>query len=254
MPRKKRRRFYRKRILETESYADIVFDHLGNILFHLIFVFSLFIVLLPVFAFLLTREKIVFFVCLAIVFITSPLTFLSLKSYRHFDIKEFKNSILFLSKDENIQSAALLAANFLLFLRFGLQTMIPIISLILLFILSSLMTFTSMPEVRLRKKIIRSFLVVPFFINLLITFNYLLSFNPTKESYKYSFNYQLVKGYSYSNSYQRSTLISLKNNKYQAYPGIRMFWNFDKMRYGNNITYTFREGILGIKVMTDYEF
>jgi len=46
----------------------------------------------------------------------------------------------------------------------------------------------------------------------------------------------------------------LENNKYDEYPGVRIFLDYEEMRDKKHITYTFKEGILGLRVMTEYEF
>ena len=53
---------------------------------------------------------------------------------------------------------------------------------------------------------------------------------------------------------QESTYIFLENNKYDEYPGVRIFLDYEEMRDKKHITYTFKEGILGLRVMTEYEF
>lgn len=41
---------------------------------------------------------------------------------------------------------------------------------------------------------------------------------------------------------------------YDEYPGIRAFIDYESMQNMEIITYTFKNGCLGFRVMTDYEF
>jgi hypothetical protein len=60
--------------------------------------------------------------------------------------------------------------------------------------------------------------------------------------------------YQHRWNYQKSTFIYLDDNTYSEFPGIRMFLDIDEMRNKNNIRYTFKNGLLGFRVMSDYEF
>jgi len=53
---------------------------------------------------------------------------------------------------------------------------------------------------------------------------------------------------------QDGTYIYLENNAYSEYPGMRTFLDYEEMRNRKHVTYTFKSGLLGLRVMTDHEF
>jgi hypothetical protein len=169
--------------------------------------------------------------------------------------KQFWSSVCFLAKKPVVPHIALLVINLWIFLRIGLQTMIPTLGLIELYILLGLLFSIFTREQNIKHKALVGFSLVPLLINALLCINYWLSFNPVTETYMLHWNYQRVQaGLSTNGEFQRSSLVTLSNNAYSAYPGIRMFWDYEQMEHCRKITYTFKTGFLGIRVMTEYEF
>ena len=91
--------------------------------------------------------------------------------------------------------------------------------------------------------------IAPLIINITLLMNFIISRNPVQETYYFSNRIE-----SSQKGGHESTFITLSNNEYEKYYGIRIFVNFEQMRYSNRITYTFKEGLFGIRVMSDYEF
>ncbi len=58
----------------------------------------------------------------------------------------------------------------------------------------------------------------------------------------------------HQSGWQETTLITLEGNKYEEFIGLRVFWEYEKMEGAQSVSYTFKDGCFGFKVMTDYNF
>ena len=78
-------------------------------------------------------------------------------------------------------------------------------------------------------------------INGLLLINYMVSFNPVQEQYFFGPD-------------GATTAIKLENGTYNEYLGMRFYVTNQHLgAQGNTIVYTFKKGILGLRVMTDYK-
>lgn len=91
--------------------------------------------------------------------------------------------------------------------------------------------------------------VCPLLVNMFFLLNFLFATGETKETYGFRHDWAYVKGGKRPTSY-----IHLTGDKYANYEGIRMFISYEATLKGNQITYTFAEGLFGLRVMKDYEF
>lgn len=144
--------------------------------------------------------------------------------------------------------------NLLLFFNVSFVTLIPTTFIIVLFVLSPFIGYIILKYKKIAKPTLYAFAFAPLTLNILFLFNYLFSFDPVKETYGIGRNSETV----YSKISQRprkqtTTGITLENNAYENYYGIRVFMDEENIK-GGHITYTFKTGILGVRVMTDYEF
>ncbi len=108
-----------------------------------------------------------------------------------------------------------------------------------------------------RKSAMRAIIVfcyAPTTISVLLLLNSLISFNPQTEVYSYKHYQYWARGKNGTEELVTSTYIILENNKYENYYGIRVFQDYQQMTASNCITYTFKTGIFGIRVMKDYKF
>ena len=64
----------------------------------------------------------------------------------------------------------------------------------------------------------------------------------------YNFQHQLT------NTNEKTTYIHLENSKYNNQPWFRTFFDYDAMVDKNKITYTFKNGCLGLRVLVNSEF
>jgi len=131
----------------------------------------------------------------------------------------------------------------------GFQTLIPFRSLILIFVLSiSVFYFLTRFDLKKSKRssAVISFCYCPFVLNLLFVTNFLFSTNPGWETYSFK---QIE-----NNAEGNLAYISLENNRYRDFNGIRIFASYDAMKNNNKIAYKFEEGLFGFRVMKDFRF
>lgn len=165
------------------------------------------------------------------------------------DMKSFWKAISHIVKTKAFIVIILSVFNIAVLLRIGLSTLI---SLSLLF---SSILLTAMIVGGILKMVIKttnSFrlyfypcCIVPLVFSLLLTINFIFSSNPVKETYHFE---------KETDNSKENTYIHLDGDVYDEYAGIRMFSDYQQMRHSNNITYTIEEGLLGIRVLKDFEF
>lgn len=238
---------------DQDGYRDELVEHLSVILGHLVFVASLALMVSPVVAFALGFRQVAAVLTLAVL-LTSPATITALKHYREFNFKRCWNSLLFIWADRVVKTLLVTIVNLIVFARFGLATMIPLLGLIGMYVLTVAVVPFLYRKGGIKRRFFLSITLVPAVINVLLVINYLPSSNPVKETYMIHWNWQTVKGSGATGVKQRSSCISLSGEAYRYYPGIRMFWDFDQIKYSRKITYTFETGLLGLRVMKSYEF
>jgi len=192
-------------------------------------------------------------VSLFIMAITSPLTVDAVRNKPNINFRRLFRACLHVLKTGSFWAAVLTLINISLILRVGFQTLLPLkeiftnfaLSILAIFIITRWIIKPGTPA----RHYFYTFCLTPFLINLLFLINYVFSHNPTQETYPFHPVYQRSRG-----GMQKSTLINLENDAYSPFLGIRMFWSLDDMRNRNRITYTFKEGRLGVRVMTSYKF
>lgn len=240
--------------LKFEDYTNS--DHfksltvLNTLFAHLNFYFSVLIVLvLPLIA--------VYFYgywglggALLIGIMTSPVTVPAFKKSKQLNHFEFFQSVILIAKNRVFLIIIITFFNVFSILKFGLQTLILPKVLLSGFILSFLLFyFVFNSKTNSFKTYFYTFCVAPLVVNFILLFNFYLSFNPVVENYTFK-NAQE----SMYNGKQNSTYIYLENNAYEKFPGIRTFIDYNEMEYKNQVSYTFKTGVLGIRVMTKHEF
>lgn len=188
-----------------------------------------------------------------VVAITSPLTIDAVRNKPVINFKQLFKACLDITKTWGFWITFFTFLNIFLILRIGLQTLLPLKSILTNFAFSILAIFVITKWLIKPKTPMRAyfyaFCLTPLLINLLFLINYVFSRNPSQEKYLFHPVYQRSRG-----GMQKSTLINLDNDVYAQYIGIRVFWSLDAMTNRDRIIYTFKEGKLGVKVMTDYRF
>lgn len=151
---------------------------------------------------------------------------------------------------EGFQVTSSLLVNGLIFWVIGLGTLMPLGTqasiMAQLALLGLLLSF--IPRLKkLRPSLILGF--GPFLFTGMLLVNYLGSHSPRVEDYAYK---QIVRKTS-SGSKERDVLITLENDTYAPYAGVRFFMAQDEVGRARHIRYTMADGLLGIQVMRDYE-
>lgn len=197
-----------------------------------------------------------------IIVITSPVTVQILRSVKTVSFSRFFQAIGQLLRTKLFQLLLLTIFNVGILLKVGIQTMIPFYKLLTLLLMAIAIGFLLthywlQGKVR-RQSVFISTGLIPLLINLFFLINFLFSHSPFTERYHFAKSYQRVVSQvgksSYRGSIQQTTSIILEENKYAAYPGIRTFLDYETMQHATSITYTFRNGLFGIAVVTDFKF
>jgi hypothetical protein len=161
----------------------------------------------------------------------------------NFDRKKYTAALIYLLKWQPFCLVFFSVWNIVLFLKIGLQTLIPLHLLLALFILFTLSTYLGIKVSRYRKFALSACWMVPLFFNVLLLINYLFVCNQTTEHYAFK-----------KEDKDESTLIHLENETYEQYAGMRVFFNYSELSYADHITYTIADGCLGFRVVKDYRF
>jgi hypothetical protein len=208
------------------------------------------------FVLIISKGKVGIIVCFMIWFITLPFAGRVLRE-SEFKPKELFKAILIVFKTRLFKSIIFTIINLYVILFIGFQTLIPLSWLLVGYLLSILISFVILKFIRSKEKrfhLNSLFFSAPLIMSSFLLLNYYISFNPKQETYY--FQYQLREHLGRYESTRKTTMIDLENKKYEEFKGIRVFLSLSKMRNGDaiKIRYTFKEGIFGIRVMTDYKF
>lgn len=187
-------------------------------------------------------------------FLLLPGTVKSIRNPPQLNAGTFVDSVLHIVRTNTFLITSFTAVNIFIILKFGLQTLIPPLLLLIAYgVVIALVFFFCWLRDEKFKTYFYSFGVGPMILNAFVIINFIFSFDPVQETYSFRKDIQSVSTRRGSER-QASTYIYLENSAYDEYPGIRMFLDYEAMKYRNYVTYTFKKGILGIRVMTDYQF
>ncbi len=132
------------------------------------------------------------------------------------------------------------------FFDIGLQTFIPVTTLLLTYISFPLIVFFLMRFFFKRNDVMLAFGIMPAFISFLLIVNYTFTGPVTEETYHY-------RPYDTEDSGE-STLIYLENDVYDEFAGVRLFYYFGEVTSANTITYHTATGLIGLKVVKQHRF
>lgn len=151
---------------------------------------------------------------------------------------------------EGFQTVTSLLINGILFFGVCFSTLIPLKDQVLILCLASLIGFIiSLLERYRRFRPALSLGLLPFLFTGTVLINYLASQHPVKEEYPFELKRHSIE----DGRFEEDMLITLKDNAYEDYAGIRFFLRAKQFRKHRSIIYTFEEGLFGWKVMCDYE-
>ncbi len=147
--------------------------------------------------------------------------------------------------------------NIYVFLVIGCQTLIPTTWLIVSYFFFGIIGFLILKKRKVSQSALKAYVIFPLAINAILCLNYFISFNEYKETYKFQRGYYwIATGPSKLSEPDRqmNTKIALENDRYENFWGIRTFISVENIGPTEKITYTFKKGILGLRVMVDYDF
>jgi hypothetical protein len=255
MPRKYKRFIpFKKGPIEVISEKDRIGNHLSNIMIHVLFLLISCVIIFPIISFTFLEAD-AQLISVILFIIASPMFKLAFQNRHEISIYNLKNSIIYVFKNHIIQTISLSFLNIYLLLAIGFQTLIPTNVLIIVYILISIVALFVFKS--FDKKYFKSFVLTPLVFNVLLLTNYLISFNEKNEFYTFNKNFETVFNQnrpSRGSQIQQSTLITLKDNAYDNYYGIRVFLNIDEVKNSIGVRYTFKTGIFGVRVLTNHSF
>ena len=243
--RKKREAYERSDLFKMHLALDVLAEHLSFILSISVFT------VLPFFAF----SNLGFsglLGAMVILLISLPLTIPSIRNYPNLRwltcLKAFR---MIASKDEFIISTCSIF-NIYVFCRVGLQTLIPMKLLILLNLLLMLVGF-GVPRwllKRFRKSTGRlAFGWAPTFVQAYFLLNFVFSANAVQQAH-----YFVLADVPWGKQTGYPVVLSLGEGVFREYPGMRFFWDDQKVLQKEKVIYTLQQGLFGWPIMTDYRF
>ena len=224
---------------------------------HASFLFAISLLLLPAFLYFLHGQT----GAIAggiVTFVTSPISIDILRNKAPLNFRAFGKSIIRVGKIRLLHYFALVLGNVVLFLVYGLNTLLPAPVMGLLFIVSVVLglcvtiLFPSLWNGFSRQFI--CFGVAPLLINLFFVVNYTFSSNEYEERYFFTHTTDLYRRGSMGAVRQETTTIILEDHQYDEYPALRFFLDYDELKDSNHIRYTFAEGLFGITVLKKHKF
>lgn len=191
---------------------------------------------------------------LLVMVLTSPLSLDAVRSKPRQDWRELGQALLYVMKTGSFQTVTLTGLNLVLILKIGFQTLLRPEQLLGAFTVAMLaawlLTQWEWPVKSHLPRRLVVFCLAPFLLNLFFLINFTFSRQPVQETYLFA----QVRQQGARQGLERSTLIELQDYAYSEFPGIRVFWSYQAMEGYDQITYTFAEGLLGLRVMTDHRF
>ncbi len=223
-------------IYKTTEALNLIVDLFG-LVFLLLFVFGI-----PILTFM-EHGTVGLLISAVIILPTAPIWFRLL--IRFFFILNFKGIVDF--KHSTIRSKMMkimlsIILNIIIFFSIALNTLIELKWIISIYIISITLGFFIAKSLSSRyHKYLIKFGIAPFVINFLFLINYTISSHTTYESYWYT--------YSYHNPSPILPAITLNNNQYEKYKGIRLIFDGERIVGHGKITYKIKNGCLGFRVV-----
>ena len=180
---------------------------------------------------------------LVVNFVLIPFHLRSYFNLKKLSLGTFKSATVDLFKITWFQITALTLVNLYAVFFVGMNTLIAPWKILFAYALISVIFYVG--SRKLMAKSVITFGIAPVIISTLLLLNYYFSSNERTETYTLQTEYPYV---------QRDTFITLENDIYTEYPGLRIFSDYDEVQRAREIQYKMKDGLFGIKVMTDYFF
>jgi hypothetical protein len=168
------------------------------------------------------------------------------------DFSGLPDSVSYIIKTSEFQIVFITLLNLFLIMKIGFSTLIDTKWLFLSLIIPSVVVYFFQKLIDIRNKtwaFASWFCIAPLIINLLFVINYSFSSEPVSETYNFKRSLQNT-----FRGKRETTTILLEQNKYSEYYFLRFFMESSDIGNNSRITYTFKNGLLGFRVCTGYEF
>lgn len=155
-------------------------------------------------------------------------------------IVEFYDAVVYLLTSKSLLGVVLTVINLILIITCVFRTLMITSAIVLLYISAAIIAYFYQKKVNNKNyqdSKMYIYIVAPFIVSLLFAFNYLLSFHPREEVLLFKTDINVLY---YPDAPQ-----------YNKYYTMRWFNHVEKAK---KIHFIIREGILGVDVITDYEF
>jgi hypothetical protein len=175
------------------------------------------------------------------------------------NLNSFFQSIVLVVKTKTFQFTAITLVNIVILFRFTLNTQLTFLSLTFILLAFFALTYIAY---YFKLSIIKDFSKVGLFLcftpsvfNSIFLLNFIFSSNPKTETYSFVHEQVWYRRTRHSRGhYEKIAYIDLEKNQYEDYNWFRTFYDFEAMEHKREITYTFEEGLLGLRVLKHYDF
>jgi hypothetical protein len=212
--------------------------------FRYLFILVLILIVVGIVTFLIASSGLmgVFFSAL---FLIMPVALIySRLKEEQLDLTDLHESGIYLIRQKWFLSIAFTILNFYTIYRFGMQTLLGSWSLAGIYMIPMGCCGVSLDRLRPQMSVFQrgfyAFCVTPMVVSLFFAVNFIFAQHPVEETYRYS-----TLGRS-------AHEIILPHYRYDDYPFLTMFADEALIRSYNSITYTFADGLLGLRVMKEY--
>lgn len=216
---------------------------------------SLFILIVIPISFIAVAGASGFWLSLVIILITSPLTIISLRAKIDYGFFELLKAIAQFITSKPFFIIATIIINFIAIFTIEVNTLISLTSLLIIILGLPFIAFSLIKwglKLNGDKVWMIPFIYVSLLTRIFFCINYYGSSNTVYETHHFRQVYQesYTRGSGY---YMRSTtLIVLDNDAYADYVLLRNFMDYEALYYRHHVTYAFKDGLLGLRVMTAY--
>ncbi|MFZ6051821.1 J domain-containing protein [Halocola ammonii] len=192
-----------------------------------------------------------------IVFVTVPVwARIVVQTIPKLNFREFVPALTRIVNSKSFFLTAAVAVNFIVILKIGFNTLIPVYQLVALLGISFVACFLLSRKFasKYRKQQFRIALA-PSLVSFILVVNFVFATGAFEETYSFRHRTEWYGNHRGSSArLEKVAFIHLQQNKYEEYEGIRLFFDFESMKEAKIITYTFADGLLGWRVVKDYEF
>lgn len=224
---------------------------------HLYFFSSILILISPLLGFLF-KGWAGFGVGLFIAFLSVQYWAGIFKEKININLSSFYQSLFLVVKTKTCIYTVITLINIVILFRFTLNTQLTFLSLTLLLLALFALTYLAfhfkLSAIKKFSKVGLFLCFTPSVFNSIFLINFIFSSNPTTETYSFVHEKDWYSSRHSGGRYEKIGYIDLENNKYEDYNWFRSFFDFEAMEHKGEITYTFEDGLLGLRVLKHYDF